>query len=83
VFKKCFNFLKIIKIDGKKNTIFIVCTRIKMKYTISIYGKKLDELIETNEQIIDTNRQSIITQIVPYSYCSMCGGTGRCGACQG
>jgi ferredoxin len=54
-----------------------------MKYTISIYGKKLDELIETNEQIIDTNRQSIITQIVPYSYCSMCGGTGRCGACQG
>ena len=68
----------------KRIHIFIVCTQIKMKYTIiSIYGKKLDGLTETNEQIIDNNRQSIITQIVPYSYCSMCGGTGRCGACQG
>jgi hypothetical protein len=63
--------------------IFIVCTPIKMKYTISIYGKKLDGLTETNEQIIENNRQSIITQIVPYSYCSICGATGRCGACQG
>ena len=54
-----------------------------MKYTISIYQKKLDGLAETNEQIIDNNRPSIITHIVPYDYCSMCGGTGRCGACQG
>jgi hypothetical protein len=54
-----------------------------MKYTISIYGKKLDGLTETNEQVIDNNQPSIITQIVPYSYCSMCGGTGRCGTCQG
>jgi hypothetical protein len=67
----------------KGEHIFIVCTRIKMKYTISIYGKKLDGLTETNEQIIDNNRPSIITQITPYSYCSMCGGTGRCGLCQG
>jgi len=67
----------------KRIHIFIVCTQIKMKYTISIYQKKLDGLAETNEQIIDNNRPSIITQIVPYSYCSMCGGSGRCGACQG
>ena len=53
-----------------------------MKYIIiSIYGK-LDGLTGTNEEIIDNNRPSII-QIGPYSYCSMCGGTGRCGACQG
>jgi len=64
--------------------IFIVCAQIKMKYTtISIYQKNLNGLIETNEQQIDNNRLSIIRQIVPYSYCSMCGGTGRCGACQG
>lgn len=67
----------------KKIHIFIVCTQIKMTYIISIYGKKMDGLAETNQEIIDNNRPSIITQIVPYSYCSMCGGTGRCGACQG
>jgi hypothetical protein len=63
--------------------IFIVCTRIKMKYIISIYGKKLDGLTQTNEEIIDNNRPSIISQIGPYSYCSMCGGTRRCAVCQG
>lgn len=67
----------------KRIHIFIVCTQIKMTYIISIYQKKLDGLAETNEQIIDNNRPSIITQIFPYGYCSMCGGTGRCGACQG
>ena len=75
--------MKIIKIDGKKDTYFYCMHPNKMTYIISIYGKKLDGLTETNEQIIDNNRPSIITQFVPYSYCSMCGGTGRCGACQG
>ncbi len=55
-----------------------------MKYIISFYQKNLDGLKnETIEQIIDNNRPSIITRIIPYSYCSMCGGTGRCGVCQG
>lgn len=63
--------------------IFIVCTRIKMKYTVSIYQKKLDQFAETNEEMIDNNQPSIITQVIRYSYCSMCGGTGRCGVCQG
>ncbi len=70
----------------KERHFFIVCTRIKkMKYTISFYEKNLDGLKnETIEQIIDNNRPSpIITRIIPYSYCSMCGGTGRCGVCQG
>jgi hypothetical protein len=68
----------------KRIQFFIICTQIKMKYIISFYQKNLDGLKnETIEQIIDNNRPSIITRIIPYSYCSMCGGTGRCGVCQG
>jgi hypothetical protein len=34
-----------------------------------------------SSMLIDNNRQVITTYISPY--CSMCGGTGRCGSCQG
>lgn len=53
-----------------------------------IYSSSYDNnsvgLTKTNGQIIDNSRPPIIRQIIPYSYCSMCGGTGRCGgACIG
>jgi hypothetical protein len=55
-----------------------------MKYNYC--GNNLDELTNNttiqNHVMIDNNRPLIITQILPY--CSMCGGTGRCGgSCNG
>jgi len=79
--------LKIIKIDGKKETYFYCLSNHKMKYNIvSNYEAKNGGLVNTTElsssMIIDNNRQFITTYISPY--CSMCGGTGRCGgSCNG
>jgi hypothetical protein len=59
-----------------------------MKYIISFYDNNSVGLTQNHTQtttnnieIIDNNRQFIMTCIAPY--CSMCGGTGRCGTCQG
>lgn len=69
----------------KRRHIFIVLAIITMKYITSSYDNKSVESTQTNSQsnplIIDNNRQFITTSISPY--CSVCGGTGRCGSCQG
>ena len=57
-----------------------------MKYNILSCSNNLDRLTNNttiqNHVIIDNNRQTITTCISPY--CSMCGGTGRCGgSCNG
>jgi hypothetical protein len=55
-----------------------------MKYIISSYDNNSVGLTQNPTQstsYIDNNRQFQTTYISPY--CSMCGGTGRCGTCQG
>jgi len=66
--------------------IFIVLSNIAMKYINSSYDNNsvgiTQNTTQFNHVIIDNNRQSITTSISPY--CSMCGGTGRCGgSCNG
>ena len=51
-----------------------------MTYIISSYDNNSVGLTQNPTQI-DNNRQFMTTCIAPY--CSMCGGTGRCGTCQG
>lgn len=69
----------------KRKYIFIVYATIKMTYSKSSYDNNSNGLnqnhTQTTIEIINNNRQFTTTYIAPY--CSMCGGTGRCGTCQG
>lgn len=56
-------------------------TYINSSYDNNLVGLNQNHTHGTYIEIIDNNRQFITTWIAPY--CSMCGGTGRCGTCQG